>query len=57
MRHVNMAEALRLFHWREPRRVDPTHCDVQFGNGYFAVRPEYRGDRVLVSYDPFTRSD
>ena len=57
VRHVNMAEALRLFHRREPRRVDPTHCDVQLGKRYFAVRPEYRGDRVLVSYDPFTRSD
>ena len=57
VRHVNMAEALRLFHRREPRRVDPTHCDVQLGKQYFAVRPEYRGDRVLVSYDPFARSD
>jgi putative transposase len=57
IRHVNMADALRLFHLRERRRVDPIHCDVTLNKRYFAVRPEYRGDRVLVSYDPFTRSE
>ena len=56
-RHVNMAEASRLFHLRERRRVDPTHCDVQLHKRFYAARPEYRGDRVLVSYDPFTQSD
>lgn len=56
-RHVNMAEALRLFHLREKRRVDPTHCDVQLNKRYFAVRPAYRGDEVLVRFDPFSRSD
>lgn len=57
LRHVNMAEALRLFHLRVPRKVDPTHCDVTLNKRYFAVLPKYRGDQVLVSYDPFARSD
>jgi hypothetical protein len=56
-RHVNMAETSRLFHLRERRRVDPTHSDVQLHKRFYAARPEYRGDRVLVSYDPFTQSD
>lgn len=57
IRQVNMAEALRLFYLREKRKVDVTHCDVQLNNQYFAARPEYRGDWVRVSYDPFGRSD
>lgn len=56
-RHVNMAEASRLFHLREKRKVDPTHCDVQLNHRHFAVRPEYRGDSLIVHYDPFARSD
>jgi putative transposase len=56
-RHVNMAEASRLFYVREKRKVDPKHYDVQLNHRHFAVRPEYRGDSVIVHYDPFTRSD
>ncbi len=56
-RHVNMAEASRLFHLREERKVDSTHCDVQLNKRYFPVRLEYRGDSVVVHYDPFTRLD
>lgn len=56
-RHVNMAEALRLFQLREKRRVDVTHSDVQLNKRYYAVRPEYRGDWVWVRYDPFGRAE
>lgn len=53
LRSVNMAEIQRLFHRREKRKVDLVHCDVQLNKQFFAVRPEYRGDQVLVCYDPF----
>lgn len=56
-RQVNMAEVQRLFHRREKRKVDLVHCDVQLDKQFFAVRPEYRGDQVLVSYDPFGRRE
>ena len=57
VRHVKMAEALRLFHLREKRRVDWTHCDVQVKKQYYAVQLDYRGDWVWVHYDPFDRCE
>ena len=56
-RSVNMSEALDLFRRREKRKVDDEYCDVRIANRFFAVRLEYRGDRVLVSYDPFSNMD
>lgn len=56
-RQVKMAEALRLFYLREKRRVDRQHGDVQLHQHFYAVQAKYRGDRVMVHYDPFSRSE
>jgi transposase InsO family protein len=53
-RSVNMSEALELFRCREKRKVDEEFCDVRVGKRFFAVDVKYRGDQVLVSYDPFS---
>jgi transposase InsO family protein len=54
-RTVNMSEALNLFHCQEKRKVDDEFCDVRIGNRFFAVDVKYRGDQVLVRYDPFSQ--
>jgi hypothetical protein len=52
-RHVNLAEVREFFHERERRRVDPEFSDVRVKSRFYAVDPKLRGDRVIVSYDPF----
>ena len=49
-----MSEALELFRCREKRKVDDEFCDVRINNRFFAAELKYRGDQVLVSYDPFS---
>jgi transposase InsO family protein len=56
-RSVNMSEALELFRCREKRKVDDEFCDVRINNRFFAAELKYRGDQVLVSYDPFSNLD
>ena len=56
-RNVNMAEVLELFAVREKRTVNHDFCDVQINHLHFAVDMKYRGDKVIVSYDPFSRMD
>jgi transposase InsO family protein len=56
-RSVNMSGASELFRCREKRKVDDEFCDVRIGKRFFAVDVKYRGDKVLVSYDPFSSLD
>ena len=56
-RSVNMSEALELFRCQEKRKVDDEFCDVRIGNRFFAADVKYRGDQVLVGYDPFSSLD
>ena len=49
--------ASELFRCREKRKVDDEFCDVRIGKRFFAVDVKYRGDKVLVSYDPFSSLD
>ena len=53
-RHVDLAKVLELFAVRQQRKVDMTFCDVRINDHYFAVDVKYRGDTVLVQYDPFS---
>ncbi len=53
-RNVNMSDALELFRHRVKRKVDNDFCDVQINKQFFAVDVKYRGDQVLVAYDPFS---
>ena len=54
-RDVNMREVLELFHVQEKRTVNEEFCDVQVNKLFFAVDPKFRGDEVIVSYDPFSQ--
>ncbi len=56
-RHVNLAEVREFFHVRERRKVDPEFCDVRVKNRFYAVDPKLRGERVIVSYDPFSSGE
>ncbi len=56
-RSVNLAEVLELFWVRQKRKVDDEFCDVRVNRLYFAVDVAYRGDKVIVSYDPFSNMD
>ena len=56
-RHVNLAEVREFFYVRERRKVDPEFSDVRVKNRFYAVDPRLRGDRVIVSYDPFSSGE
>lgn len=56
-RHVNLMEVREFFHVRERRKVDPEFCDVRVTNRFYAVDSKFRGDRVIVSYDPFSTGE
>jgi putative transposase len=56
-RHVNLAEVREFFYVRERRKVDPEFSDVRVNNRFYAVEPRLRGERLIVSYDPFSRGE
>jgi putative transposase len=56
-RHVNLAEVREFFYVRERRKVDPEFSDVRVKNRFYAVDSKLRGDRVIVSYDPFSSAE
>jgi transposase InsO family protein len=53
-RHVNLAEVREFFYVRQRRKVDPEFSDVRVENRFYTVDPKLRGDKVIVSYDPFS---
>jgi hypothetical protein len=53
-RQVDLGVVLGFFHHREIRKVDADFSDVRLDNGFFAVDPSLRGDKVIVQYDPFS---
>lgn len=56
-RHVNLAEVLKLFWVKEKRKVHEEFVDVQVNSMFFRADVDYRGDRVMVHYDPFSKMD
>ena len=56
-RHVNLAEVREFFYVRGRRKVDPEFSDVRINNRFYAVDPQLRGERLIVSYDPFSRGE
>ena len=56
-RHVNLQEVREFFHVRECRKVDPEFSDVRVKNRFYAVDSRFRGDQVIVSYDPFSSGE
>jgi len=57
VRYVDMDKVRRYFMHRIPRTVNSTFSDVSLDCKCFKVDPKYRGDKVLVFYDPFTEMD
>lgn len=56
-RHVNLQEVREFFHVRERRKVDPEFSDVRVKNRFYAVDSRFRGEQVIVSYDPFSSGE
>lgn len=52
-RMVDLSSVEHFFYQRVPRTVDRDHADVRISNQFFQVNPDWRGDRVIVQYDPF----
>jgi len=57
MKPINMERVLKFFMSTEERTVNPDFSDVSIKKKLFKVDPKYRGDRVLVKYDPFSELD
>lgn len=56
-RHVNMPDVQKLFWVKAKRKVHDEFVDVQVDYQYFAMDVAYRGDGVMVHYDPFSLMD
>jgi hypothetical protein len=54
VRQVNLSEVLEFFHDRVKRTVHKDFSDVQVNNLFFAVHPDFRREKVIVRYDPFS---
>ena len=52
-RHVDLQRILKFFLTSKERTVNPTFSDVQILSLFFRVHEDYRGDKVVVRYDPF----
>ncbi len=57
IRHVDTNSVIQAFCQRAQRTVNRTFSDVQLNRQYFKVDPKFRGDRVIVSFDPFKDND
>lgn len=56
-RNVKMQDAREFFHVREERRVDLEFSDVRVKNQFYKADISLRGDKVIVSFDPFSSMD
>ena len=54
-RRAELANVREFFHVREQRIVEQEFSDVRVNNQFYRVDSKYRGDQVIVSYDPFSR--
>jgi len=57
MKPINMERVINFFMLTKERTVNPDFSDVSLNNKLFKVDPKYRGDKVLVKYDPFSELD
>jgi len=57
MKPINMERVIKFFMLTEERTVNPDFSDVSLNKKLFKVDPKYRGDKVLVKYDPFSELD
>ncbi|ETR69870.1 MAG: hypothetical protein OMM_03645 [Candidatus Magnetoglobus multicellularis str. Araruama] len=57
MKPINMERVINFFMLTKERTVNPDFSDVSLNKKLFKVDPKYRGDKVLVKYDPFSELD
>ena len=57
IRTVDLQQALEAFFVCITRTVHRDFSDVQIARRFYRVDPRYRGDKVLVRYDPFGQLD
>jgi len=57
IRPVDTSAVIESFCQRAKRTVNRTFSDVQLNRQFFQCDPKYRGDRVIVSFDPFNDDD
>jgi transposase InsO family protein len=57
IRMVDLQQALECFFTCVPRTVHRDFSDVQIEHRFYRVDSRYRGDKVLVRYDPFGQLD
>jgi len=57
MKPINMERVIKFFMLTEERTVNPDFSDISLNKKLFKVDPKYRGDKVLVKYDPFSELD
>ena len=53
-RHLDMEQAIRFFMQEKKRIVHRDFSDVAIDGCFYRVERKYRGDRVIVRYDPFS---
>ncbi len=53
-RPVDMDVAIKFFMKSDKRTVHKDFSDVSVGGKFYKVDPKYRGDRVMIRYDPFS---
>ena len=56
-RTIHLQSVMQLFQRRERRTVHRDFSDVTLEGRYFAVDPQFRGDRLEVRFDPFQHHD
>jgi len=57
MHTIDMDYVIKFFMKTETRTVHGDFSDIAINNRFYSVNPKFRGDRVLVRYDPFSNMD
>lgn len=56
-RRVSIERLVKFFMKKETRIVHRDFSDISLNGRFYKADPKLRGDRVIVSYDPFTEPD
>ncbi len=54
IRPVDMQEAIKFFMEEEKRTVHKDFSDIQLKTSFYKVDKKFRGDKVLIRYDPYS---
>lgn len=57
IRHVDLNECIKFFMEEKKRTVNKDFSDIRAANKFYKVDPKFRGDKVLVRFDPFSKMD